>query len=102
MRDKTPRYNHADKTQVDSAKNDEELAEEQVLRDVSDILGTPAGKRFFKAMFTFGHIEDQFFKGNSSDAYNLGGRNFALYYWKLCKMADPETFFKLVLEIKDE
>ena len=95
-------YNTGDKAQVESAKLDEELEEEQELKDVKAILDTAEGKRFFATMFSFGHIEDPFFKGNSSDAYNLGGRNFALYYWQLCKAADPQTFFKIVLEIKDE
>ena len=97
-----PKYNHANKSDVENQQYEEELAEKQEIKDIEEILNTDAGKRFFKGMFTFGHIEDQFFKGNSSGAYNLGGRNFALHYWKLCKTADPETFFKLVLEIKDE
>jgi hypothetical protein len=92
-------YNHGDEKEVETKKLDEELDEKQDLIDIREILNTPQGQRFFKNMFAFGHIEEQFFKGNSSDAYNLGGRNFALHYWKLCKEADPETFFKLILEI---
>jgi hypothetical protein len=92
------KYNHADKNSVENAKLDEELEEEQELKDIRVILNTPEGKRMFKKMFISGHIEDPFFKGNSSDAHNLGMRAIVLYYWNLCKLADPETFYKLILE----
>ena len=92
------KYNHGDEKQVEDAQIDEELGQKRKLQDVKKIINTPEGARMFKEMFEAGHIEDPFFKGNSSDAYNLGMRAIVLYYWNLCKEADPETFYKLILE----
>lgn len=95
-------YNHSKKEDVVDAEAEEVIREKQRLEDIRFILDTPQGQRMFKEMFAMGHIENEFFKGNSSDAYNLGGRNFALHYWNLCKLADPKTLFRVVLEIEKE
>jgi hypothetical protein len=95
------KYNHGDESQVENARLDEEIEEEQELRDIRTIMNTPEGKRMFRKMFNAGHIEDPFFKGNSSDAHNLGMRAIVLYYWNLCKSADPATFYNIVLENED-
>jgi hypothetical protein len=95
-------YDTSNIEQVDSARLSEETADKQMVSDVRAILETPQGKRFFTEMFSHGHIEDEFFKGNSSDAYNLGGRNFALHYWSLCKKANKKLFFQIVMEIEDD
>ncbi len=91
-------YSHGEKQQVEDRQVDEELKEKQKLEDIKKIMNMPEGKRMFQEMFTSGHIEDPFFKGNSSDAYNLGMRAIVLHYWNLCKEADPGTFYELILE----
>ena len=96
------KYDTRDKEAVEEALSDEQLAEQQLTEDVLAILQTPAGKRFFKEMFSHGHMEEAFFRGNSSDAYNLGVHNFAVRYWNLCKSADPGLFYQIIMEIEND
>ena len=59
-------------------------------RDLQEILRTPEGKRFFKDMMIVCGVFGEYFKGNSTDAFDRGCRAVGLRVWNLAGEADKK------------
>ena len=93
--------NAADQEQVESARVQAKNRRDMELNDLRVILSMPEGKRFFRRMFSMGHMENEPFTGNSATFYNLGMRQFALKYWNDVKEADVAAFVNIITEGED-
>ena len=58
------------------------------LRDLEEILKTPAGMRVFKDMMILCGVFTEQFKGNTQTYFDQGCRAVALRYWNLIGEAD--------------
>lgn len=89
-------YNSADEGQVADHEKRIELKRLQELEDIRDLVGTPAGMRFFRRFMEDGKIFSTSFTGNSATYFNEGARNLTLKYFNDIVEVAPEQIVNLM------
>jgi hypothetical protein len=90
--------NVADKEQVKSAAFKEKRKREQELKDVSDVLMSPHGRRFVWRYLEKCGVYRSSYTGNSQTFFLEGERNIGLQLMTDIMDANPELYLKLVRE----
>jgi len=90
--------NVADKEQVKAAESKELRKREQELKDLSDVLQTPYGRRFVWRYLEKCGVYRSSYTGNSETFFREGERNIGLQLVTDIMDANPEMYLKLVRE----
>jgi len=86
-----------DPAAVKQAEEDAKLRRQQELVDVEKLLKTSEGLRFFRRIFTDGHVFSTTFAGNAPITYfKEGERNLALKYFNDVCEAAPEAIYGMI------
>ena len=94
-------YNAADPKQAGEAKEKAELEKEQYLKDLKELLDTPAGIRVFSKIIEKGKMFSSSFTGNSTTFFNEGMRNIILdLFGDICEAA-PDRVGSIILKAKE-
>lgn len=81
---------------------DKKLKRDQELKDLVDVMSTPAGRRFVWRFLSDGYIFRPCFTGTSHTYFNEGRREFALRYFNDVMKACPKLYHQMVEENNEE
>jgi hypothetical protein len=94
--------NASDAEQVKRAEKKEAFSRDRELEDIKQVLSTPAGRRFaYRYLEKSGVFRTSFSENTNVMLFREGERNFGLQLLAEINEADPQLYFKMVMESKE-
>ena len=94
--------NSSDPKALAEKREQDKVAQLQLLADVKAVLSTPAGMRFFKWLLDKAYVFKTTFTGNSKSYFLEGHRNLGLMIFHLLMKVAPEKLAELAELTKDK